>query len=473
MSTVNDQQQTKRYARARQARDARFDGVFFIAVKTTGIYCRPICPANSPLEKNVEYHDSAISAAQAGFRPCLRCRPDSAPHSFTWIGTDTTFQRALRLIQQGALQTESMSALADRLGISDRYLRELFNNKLGTSPKKYAIYQQCLFAKQLLHETDLPVTDIAFASGFNSVRRFNEAMKQQIGLAPREIRRREESKAHGITLKLHYRPPFAWTQLLTFLRIRAIYGLEWADDCSYGRTIEYEQSRGYFTITANPENHRLDLSLHLDDYRALNPITQRIRALFDVDAPIDQIDEHLQMVCGDDIRYQPGLRVPGIWSTFEAGVRAILGQQVSVAAARKLVATMVEELGEPVSFGNTPARFLFPTPAKVAAHSLDFFRMPQSRKDTVRRLAEHCLTAEDPDDIDAWLSIKGIGPWTANYVKLRAIKDPDVWLAGDAGLKNALRSMTSELDLAVSRPWRSYLTFQLWNQLSSSPVSNH
>jgi len=466
MSAVQDQNLAHSYSQARKARDARFDGVFFIAVKSTGIYCRPICPANSPLEKNVEYHQTAISAAQSGFRPCLRCRPDSAPQSCAWLGSKTTFQRALSLIQQGALQDQSIQELAERLGISDRYLRELFHKNLGTSPKKYAIYQQCLFSKQLLHGSGLSISDIAFAAGFNSVRRFNEAMKQQLGLTPREIRKSDPQEFAGIRLALSYRPPYAWQNMLDFLKRRVIPSLEWADDERYGRTIECGSTRGYFTISANSESHRLDLNLHLNEYRNLNLIVQRLRLMFDVDAPITLIDQQLSSEIGDFVKYQPGLRVPGIWGTFEAGVRAVLGQQVSVIAARNLVITFVEQLGETIEFDDCPASRLFPSPNEVVNHSLDFFRMPQSRKDTIRRLAEHFLNSEEPDDIDAWLELKGIGLWTTNYVKLRASKDPDIWLAGDAGLKNAVKALGREPDLEKTRPWRSYLTFQMWNQLT-------
>lgn len=460
-----------RYANARKARDARFDGMFFIGVLTTGIYCRPICPANSPLEKNVAYYDTAVAAAQAGFRPCLRCRPDSAPQSCAWLGTDTSFQRAVNLINEGALQHGTITQLAGRLGISDRYLRELFQQKLGTSPKKYAIYQQCLFAKQLLHESDLPITDIAFAAGFSSVRRFNEAMKEQIGLAPRDIRKSEPGVAGGITLKVYYRPPYAWQNLFGFLQSRVIDGLEWATETSYSRTISYANiesgavSQGYFTISVEPDSHRFDLSLHLNDYCSLHPITQRIRTLFDVDAPIDRIDQQLKRELGGALDYQEGLRVPGIWSNFEAGIRAILGQQVSVAAAKNLVETFVRELGQPIAFAGTPARYVFPEPSAVLDSDLSFFKMPQSRKDTVRRLAEHFVQSSDPDNIDQWQQIKGIGPWTVNYVKMRASKDPDIWLAGDAGLNNALKLVGDELNLEAMRPWQSYLTLQLWNQL--------
>jgi len=465
MSKIESQSLIRRYAKARLARDARFDGVFFVAVRSTGIYCRPICPANQPLERNVEYHPSAISAAKAGFRPCLRCRPDSAPHSCAWQGNTTTFERGLDLIQQGALHNQPVTQLAERLGVSDRYLRELFQNRLGTSPKKYAIYQQCLFAKKLLHESGLTITEIAFAAGFNSVRRFNEAMKQQIGLAPRDIRKQNRHQGHGLTLKLYYRPPYAWQNIMAFLQSRVIDGLEWSTDGGYGRTISYQQTEGYFEVTIHPSQHRFDLSIYLSDYQHLRPITQRVRTLFDVDAPIAEIDKQLSVQLRDFLEYQPGLRIPGIWSTFEAGVRAVLGQQVSVSAAQKLVTLFVQNLGKEVSYHGVPASYLFPEPKVVVNDSLDFFRMPQSRKDTIRRLAKHFLTASDPDDIDDWLALKGIGPWTINYVKLRAGKDPDVWLLGDAGIKNAIKLLGGEPNLELTRPWRSYVTFQMWNQL--------
>lgn len=451
--------------RARLARDVRFDGRFFTAVKTTGIYCRSVCPASPPLEKNVEYYDSAISAAQAGFRPCLRCRPDSAPGSWPWLGAQSTFQRALDLIHAGVLQSATVVQLSHRLGISDRYLRDLFQKNLGTSPRKYAIYQQCLFAKKLLHETNLSITNVAYASGFNSVRRFNEALRQQIGLTPREIRNSNKSVANGLVLKLYYRPPYAWRLLHEFYANRLIPGLEWIDGDQYSRTIRYGDTRGYFSIAPNPDRHNLNLILHLNEYQNLNSITQRVKMLFDVDAPIDRIDSQLEPIVGKVLRYHTGLRIPGTWSIFEAGVRAILGQQVSVFQARKLVLAMVENLGDGITFPGLSERRLFPKPEIIIDNSLAFFRMPQARKDTLRRLAEHMLTAKDPNDVDQWSAIKGIGPWTVNYVKLRAVKAPDIWMAGDAGLKNALQQTGLNIDLAAARPWLSYLTFQLWSQL--------
>ncbi len=480
MPAIHDFKTTKRYSLARMSRDARFDGLFFTAVKTTQIYCRPICPATPPKEQNVEYHATAISAASAGFRPCLRCRPDSAPNSHAWQGTDAVFKRAVTLIQQGALQNQSLESLSERLGISSRHLRSLFQEKLGTSPKKYALYQQCLFAKQLLHDTGLAITDIAFAAGFNSVRRFNEVMVERLQLSPTQIRKQHPSAVEGcrINLRLHYRPPFEWALLLDFLRRRKIDGLEWCSDQSYGRTFEYTNhqhavqcnTRGWFELKDVNEKSYLELTLSVNDIKKIHQIVQRIRQIFDLDAPIAEIDKQLQLVfsrCGTRLPngYQEGLRIPGVWAGFEAGVRGILGQQVSVKQAHNLVTTLVRELGEKAEGPGRDSQFYFPTPEAVVNSELTFFRMPQARKDTLRRLAKHVLSSSDPDNYDAWLTLKGIGPWTVNYVKLRAEKAPDVWLAGDAGVKNALKRLDHDVDIGAAQPWRSYLVFHLWNQL--------
>ena len=467
------------YSRARKARDARFDGVFFTAVKTTGIYCRPVCPAKPPLERNVEYHTTAVSAAMAGYRPCLRCRPESAPSSPAWQGAKTSLQRAVKLIDAGALQDGSLEDLASRLGISSRYLRDLFKRELGVSPKRYATYQQCMFAKQLLHTTNLAIAEIAFSSGFNSVRRFNEAMQQHLGLSPSQIRKSASSLTTGLVFLLHYRPPFVWSHMLNFLSKRVISGLEWSGDNCYGRTIRHGDGVGYFEVSNEPDHSRLRLKLVFDRPESYLRLHYRLRHLFDVDADILSIDSHLQSELASGVEseakasldYLPGLRIPGIWSTFEAGVRAILGQQVSVGAAQKLVQTFVDELGEDLP--SKASAKLFPRPEVVLKSSLDFFRMPQARKDTLHRFAQHFIDSPalayidspKPDDIDKWLELKGIGPWTVNYVKLRGTKDPDVWLAGDAGVKNAIKKVGSIENLERFSPWRSYLTFQLWNQL--------
>ncbi|WP_148255375.1 AlkA N-terminal domain-containing protein [Aidingimonas lacisalsi] len=446
---------------ARLARDARFDGRFFTAVTSTGIYCRPICPATPPQERNVRYFESAVAAAEAGFRPCLRCRPDSAPGSPAWKGVDTTLERALRLIDGGALQQGSLSELCARLGIGDRYLRHLFHGRFGVSPKSYALYQQCLFAKQLLHQTHLPVTDVAYASGFRSLRRFNDAFKTRVGLAPRELRRRAGAPSAALSLELAYRPPYAWQTLRDFYASRAIDGLEWIDDDVYGRTITWGTTQGHFTAIHRPERHVFDVALTLNDLGSLAPIVRRIRRLLDLDADSTLIEAHLAKALPDQPLVE-GLRLPGIWSPFEAGVRAILGQQVSVTAARGLTTRLVAELGETAGdIDGKPCRH-FPEPATIAASPLDFLGMPDTRRQTLRRFATWHAGSEDSDDTHAWTALKGIGQWTADYAAMRGHSHPDIWLAGDLGIQKALPALHNA-DPQCAAPWRSYLTLQLWS----------
>ncbi|MCW4152752.1 helix-turn-helix domain-containing protein [Halomonas sp. 18H] len=440
---------------ARLARDTRFDGRFFVAVHSTGIYCRPICPALPSRENRVHYYPSALAAAEAGFRPCLRCRPDSAPHSPAWRGSRTTFERALRLIDEGALREGSLGELCERLGIGERYLRQLFQQHLGVAPKTYALHRQCLFAKQLLHQTSLPVTEVAHASGFNSLRRFNDAFRRHIRLAPRELRHRDTAAGDGLTLSLAYRPPYAWQPLHDFHRQRVIEGLEWIGEHHYGRHVSWGDAHGWFTAEHHPEEHAFRVRLELDDLSVLPQVVQQIRRVLDLDADTHTIESHLAGLL-PELSLVEGLRLPGVWSPFEAGVRAILGQQVSITAARQLVSRLVEQLGEPAAQGR-----YFPTPARVAASELDFLRMPGARKATLQRLAAAFAEPERMADPLQWTSLKGIGPWTARYAAMRGTGHPDIWLEGDAGLRRALGHL-GECDPAGAAPWRSYLTLQLW-----------
>ncbi|CBV41390.1 AlkA N-terminal domain-containing protein [Halomonas elongata] len=442
---------------ARLARDARFDGRFFVAVTSTGVYCRPICPATPPHERNVRYYESALAASRDGFRPCLRCRPDSAPDSPAWRGTHTTFERALRLIDEGALREAPLGALCERLGIGERYLRQLFQQRLGVSPKTYALHRQCLFAKQLLHQTRLPVTEVAYASGFRSLRRFNDAFRRHIGLAPRELRRRGGTGDDGLTLTLSYRPPYAWHPLHDFHRQRAIDGLEWVGEHHYGRHVHWGSARGWFTAEHDPEHHAFRVHLMLDDLAVLAPVVRQIRRVLDLDADTATIESHLGRIA-PGLSLTEGLRLPGVWSPFEAGVRAILGQQVSIVAARRLVGSLVEQLGEPAGDG-----YHFPTPESVAASELEFLRMPGARKATLQRFASWYAGAGSGDDPLQWTALKGIGPWTANYAAMRGIGHPDIWLDGDAGVRRTLDRL-GDSDPADAAPWRSYLTLQLWSQ---------
>lgn len=445
--------------KARLSRDARFDGKFFTAVKTTGIYCRPVCPATTPKSENVIYFPSAIEAANAGYRPCLRCRPDSAPGSPAWKGVDTTLERAIRLINEGALQNGSVQTLAARLGIGDRYLRQLFDKHLGISPKGYALYQQCLFAKQLLHQTDLPITQVALASGFNSVRRFNDCFKTQIHLTPSQIRHAGQTTSDALQLKLYYRPPYNWSNMQRFLTARFIPDLEWVDTQSYGRTFEWSGSIGYFTAQHVEGKNRFDVTIKLDDVTHLKPVINNIRRILDLDADIEAVEENLQQHYGSLIALKSGIRLPGTWDMFEAGIRAILGQQISVTTARNLVTRIVGTLGKPA--GN---KRLFPSPQSIARSDIGFLKMPASRRETLRSLAQHYVDHETPNDPEQWLTLRGIGPWTVDYARLRGLSDPDIYLGGDLGVKKALEKSTGTFNPELAAPWRSYLTLQLWNQ---------
>lgn len=453
----------QKYRRARLARDARFDGLFFVGVKSTRIYCRSICPATPSKEENVIYFGDSIDAANAGYRPCLRCHPDSAPHSNRWQGTLTSLQRAVRLIDQGALQEGSITDLAERLGISDRYLRRLFEENLGISPKSYALYRQCLFAKQLLHQSNLPITQVALASGFNSVRRFNDCFKNAFRLTPSEVRRANGTAADtGIDLKLYYRPPFRWNLMQQFLKVRSVAGLEWTSSAGYGRTIELNGNRGCFEVKPVTAENYLKLTLNLEHWRNLNLIVKQIRRLFDLDANSLVIDSQLKPLFRDPLKYHSGLRLPGIWNRFEAGVRAILGQQVSVKAAVNLTTSLVERLGKPLP--EAPDKRLFPSPQAIGEADLGFLKIPQSRKTSLQSFARWYREADNREEIDSWLNIKGIGPWTVDYVKMRGLSDPDIWLGSDLGVIRATESAAITLDSDQASPWRSYLTFQLWQQ---------
>ncbi|MGH1486911.1 MAG: DNA-3-methyladenine glycosylase 2 family protein [Cellvibrionaceae bacterium] len=446
--------------KARISRDPRFDGKFFTAVKTTKIYCRSICPATTPKEENVIYYASAIEAANAGYRPCLRCRPDSAPDSPAWKGVNTTLERAIKLINEGVLQEGSLPLLAERLGIGERYLRQLFKERLGVSPKAYALYQQCLFAKQLLHQTRMPITQIALASGFKSVRRFNDCFQSQLKLTPSQIRQSKKDKAAALKLQLSFRPPYDWSYVSEFLGARAIPTLEWCDAHSYGRTFELPVARGYFTAHYIEDKNRFDVEIKIDNIHSLKKVVNIIRRILDLDVDIISVEKNIRKSIGKAIKIKPGLRLPGIWTMFEAGIRAVLGQQVSVAAAHNLVARLVNELGETID-----NKKLFPTPQAIVDSDLAFFKMPGSRKQTLKNLAQHYIDNNNPDIPEDWLLLKGVGPWTVNYACLRGLSEPDIYLGGDLGVKKAEEAFAAHLNPELAAPWRSYLTLQLWRQL--------
>ncbi|WP_282111164.1 DNA-3-methyladenine glycosylase 2 family protein [Shewanella algicola] len=488
---------------ARLSRDARFDGQFFTGVLTTGIYCRSICPAPAPHEKNVRYFDSAIKAANAGLRPCLRCRPDSAPSSNAWRGTQTTLNRALTLIEQGYLYGDNampVTELAEKLGITSRYLSQLFNQQLGTSPKRFAQYQQLMFAKQLLHQTSLSMTDIAMAAGFNSVRRFNEVFQQHLQLTPSAIRKQSHSiiatqvtsdnplmSVNPITLTLAYRPPLNWPKMLQFYAFRQVEHMEVINDDGYMRSFSFNGINGVFAAKHHHNKPQLDVSIYFVnalDIKRLHKVVLKVRALFDLDADMQVIEQALTPITSLGANIDVGLRIPGTANVFEAVCRAVLGQQVSVLQATKLLNTLVQHYGEPLNLNGKIWR-LFPTPTVIAQASLDELKMPGARKLALNALGKYVAQYPDSTPQD-WLSVKGIGPWTVAYAQMRGLSEPDVFLTTDLVIKNRLHALHqlaqrpiestksySQIAKHISEqisPWGSYLTFQLWDENPLTPI---
>jgi len=465
---------------ARLSRDHRFDGMFYTAVKSTGIYCRPICPARAPAEHQITYYPTAAAAAQAGFRPCLRCRPDSAPGSPAWLGNQTTLRRALKLISEGALIDDDQAALCERLGISERYLRKLFAEHLGVAPKQYALYQQILFAKSLLHQTQLLIADIALQAGFHSIRRFNDAFFKQLQLTPGQIRRRRSTGVSALLeLELNFRPPLNFALLLGFWQQRSLTGVEWLTGDSYGRSFcwphlpakdhgavsNQQQRSGWFEVRQKTE-HSLALTLHWPYPDGLTQVVAHIRRLLDLDADLLTVEQALYPLFGEALK--SGVRIPGVWSAWEAAVRAVLGQQVSVAGARMQLNRLVEALSATVADSD---KKLFPTPAQVLASDLAMLKVPQARRDTLKALAAAVLAKPEASP-DKWLAIKGIGPWTVAYSKMRGLSDSDIWLAGDLGIQKALQQRAQPIDPATLSPWQSYATLQLWFGLAPATKKN-
>lgn len=459
----------KQCQQARLSRDPRFDGQFFIGVLSTGIYCRTICPARQPLEKNVAYFATATAAAASGLRPCLRCHPDSAPQSVRWQGTVARLQQALNLIQQGYLNHHSITKLCEQLGISTRYLNKLCQNHLGVSAQHYALYQKCLFAKQLLHQTNLPISTVAYASGFNDLSHFNHQFKAQLGLTPSALRKQGKFIPEpGLTLFLSYRPPYQWAALHDFLKARLLTPLEWLSPHSYGRTFTWEDAQGHFNATHIPKKNGFSVNLTLSDLQYLAPVVQNIRRILDLDADTTTIEAHLNHAC-PNLPLKAGLRLPGTWSVFEAGIRAICGQQVSIKAAHHLVSRIAILHGPEAQIPpHLPAtetqRHYFPNAKQLAQADFECLPTTQSRKDTLKRFVAFNLTTPNAAPAE-WLSLKGIGPWTVDYALMRGSSHPDIWLKTDLGVKKSMAQLPL-FDPNLAAPWRSYLTFHLWQMTS-------
>ncbi len=466
--------------RAVKSRDSRFDGRLFVGVHTTGIYCRPICPARTPKIENVTFFTNAAAAQEAGFRPCLRCRPECSPEIGAWRGTSNTVSRALALIADGFLDGDTdVEKLAERLGVGERQLRRLFQQHLGASPITVAQTRRVHLAKQLIHDTSMSMVDVALASGFGSVRRFNDTFQKLYKRPPSELRRKQ-ARDPAITITLSYVPPYDWAAMMEFFAARAIEGVEVVEADRYRRTIALDGVQGTISVSPVAGKNALAATIAFPNVKALPTIVSRIRRMFDVGADIRTITAHLKKHprLADAIRARPGLRVPGAWDPFELALRAVLGQQITVVAARKLAGKLVALCGPGLAPSMPGLTHLFPTPEQVAAADLSTLGMPGARLRTLTSVAkaaigEHDLfsTARDLESAVARLcALPGIGEWTAQYIALRALHEPDAFPASDVGL---LRAMDEYLSRRVSaeellqhaqewRPWRAYAAQHLW-----------
>ncbi len=465
-------------------RDARFDGRFFTGVKTTGIYCRPICPARIPQSKNVIFFPTAAAAQEAGFRPCLRCRPETAPDMGAWRGTSNTVSRALNLIELGALDKADVDGLAGRLGVGERQLRRLFRQHLGASPVAVAQTRRVLLAKQLIHETRLPMAEIAFAAGFGSIRRFNETFQALFGRPPSELRRASgpdfpAGPAGEIALLLRYQPPYDWAGMIEFLRRRAIAGVEEVTADRYARSVQLDGLQGTVAVQRG-EGNTLRVTMRFPKLSALPAIIARLRRVFDLGADPVGIAAHLaeDPTLAPLVKARPGLRVPGAWDGFELAIRAVLGQQITVAAAATLAGRLVAAHGERLAIAEGALTHVFPKPEALASADLTSLGMPRSRAAALSAVAAAAVA--DPrlfdancgldDAVKRLRSIRGVGEWTAQYIALRQLREPDAFPASDLGLMRAIagragrpHSSAELLDRAdVWRPWRAYAAQHLW-----------
>jgi AraC family transcriptional regulator of adaptative response / DNA-3-methyladenine glycosylase II len=469
---------------ALKARDVRFDGRFFVGVATTRIYCRPICTARTPARERCRFFAHAAAAEDSGFRPCLRCRPELAPGVAPVDAPRTAARWLFARIEAGALNGSDFEQLAREYGLSSRQLRRAVISEFGVTPVQLAQTRRLLLSKQLLTETRLPMTALAHASGFSSVRRFNDLFQSRYGLNPVRFRRTAgESAGQGVTLKLAYRPPLAWHELQAFLVGRGAAGVECAERQRYLRTVRLDGHGGW--IAAEPVKGRdlLAVEVSAQLVPVLAKLLPRLRRLFDLDAHPELIGHTLSRDVRllSAVRSCPGLRVPGALDGFELALRAVLGQQVTVKAATTLFGRFARAFGEPAQTPYAGLAYFGPEAKRVARASVSeliALGLTQRRAQTVADLAQAVASgALDLDggvrmeeSLERLLEIPGIGPWTAQYVAMRALRDPDAFPYSDLGLMKALNETRPRAVLAAAeawRPWRAYAALHFWKQLSA------
>lgn len=474
-----------------KAKDARFDGRFFVGISSTGIYCRPVCRARQPKAENCTFYHTAAEAEQAGYRPCLLCRPELAPGTSITDANANLVYRASRMLEKNCGNGQSIKEIAEQLGCSDRHLRRVFTEAYKVSPVEYLQTCRLLLAKNLLTDTNLSVLEIAMASGFGSLRRFNDLFKMQYKLSPTALRKQilqEKKPNDNITLALGYRPPYHWDKMLEFLAGRAITGVELVKDGEYMRTVALQNAEGKYVygwlrVGHQAKMHVLKITVSGSLLPVLPQVLARIRHLFDLYCDPEAVYETLQIM--NDIR--PGLcvsgtRVPGCFNAFEMAVRAVLGQQITVKAAGTLAARIVEAYGTPIQTEIEGLTHIFPAPADILAlggaieEHLGVLGVIATRSRTIYALAQALvegaidldIPAQPEEEMEKLMTISGIGSWTAQYIAMRAMEWPDAFLETDAGVKKALHPCTAKELLKMAeawRPWRSYATVNLWNTL--------
>jgi len=469
--------------RALKARDARFDGRFFVAVSSTRIYCRPVCTVKPPRRENCHFYTSAAAAESAGYRPCLRCRPELAPGNASVDATSRLAQAAASMMEDRTLEENGFDTIAARLGITDRHLRRAFGAEFGVSPVEFAQTQRLLLAKRLLTDTALSVTEVAFASGFGSLRRFNALFKQRYRLQPSQLRRHMNGAATAavdvLEFELSFRPPYDWRSISAFLRARAIAGVEAVEDSRYRRTVcvavDGEAHRGWIEVAMSPKKPALHVAVSASLTKALPPVLSRVKSLMDLACHPAEVAQAL----GALARRHPGLRVPGAFDGFEVAVRAILGQQVTVAAARTIAGRFAATFGEPIETPYAALTTVFPDAGRIAA--LPYGRiarigMPGARARTVLALARAVAdgklvltpNAEIETALDKLRALPGVGEWTAQYIAMRALAWPDAFPHTDFGVMKALGETNARRVLVAGeawRPWRAYAVMHLWQSL--------
>jgi len=466
--------------RALAAHDSRFDGRFYVGVSTTHIYCRPVCTVRLPRRENCHFFASAAAAEVEGYRPCLRCRPELAPGNASVDSVARLAQGAVDLIENGVLDNGGIEHLSARVGVTSRHLRRIFDAEFGVSPIEYAQTQRLLLAKRLLTDTALPVTEVAGASGFASVRRFNALFKARYRMAPGRLREARGVVAlpAALSFDLSFRPPYDWESMLTFLRHRAIAGVEAVDDDTYARTlaVDHRGTRhvGHLEVRRVPRRPALRISVSPSLARAVPAVLSRVKHAFDLTCDPALVATAL----GALAEARPGLRVPGTFDGFELAVRAIVGQQISVRAARTLLGRIAQAFGEPLAAGRHGPCWLFPTALRVASLSPDDLvrlGVTNARARALIGLAQAVASdafrlepeSEVESTVAALMTLPGVGAWTANYIAMRALRWPDAFLANDLVVLKALgetRATRAERRSESWRPWRAYAVIHLWRQ---------